>query len=98
MWGAKRRWIWGEGLRASLDLSWAGTAASTSWFHFWLLLLGVAAPWLCLGTPSLMGKGVRGLQLTCLVFNALSGVFAPLKNIRHMSYFLRQTHFCACPT
>lgn len=64
----------GESLRASLDPSWAGTTISVSWFLSQLLLLGVTALQLHLGTLSFMGKGVRGLQLTSLVFNVSSAV------------------------
>lgn len=65
----------GEGLGASLDPSQAGTASSVSWFLSQLLLLGVAALQLHLGTLSFMGKEVRGLQLTCPVFDASSAAF-----------------------
>lgn len=65
----------GEGLGASLDRSWVGTAISMFWFLSWLLLLGVAALWLRLGTLSFMGKEARGLQLPPLVFHASSAVF-----------------------
>lgn len=65
----------GEGLEASLNPHQAGIAISVSWFFSQLLLLGAAALCLCLGTLIFTEKGMRGLQLTSLVFDALPAVF-----------------------
>lgn len=71
--GMQRGGRGGEGLSASLDPSQAVTAISMSRFFSWLLLLGVAALWLHLGTLSFMGK--RGEGAAALVFEASSAVF-----------------------
>lgn len=65
----------GGGGGEGLDPSWAGTAISMSWFLSWLPLLGVAVLQLHQSTLSFMGKGVKGLQLTPLVFDASSATF-----------------------
>lgn len=77
-------------MRASLDPSQVGTDTSVSRFLSQLLLLGVVALWLHLGTLSFVGKGMGGLQLTGLLLMLHLQHLTSLMNVKHMSSSLKE--------